>query len=99
MTMTAAFLGLVPIIWATGTGSDVMKHIAAPMIRGILTSFLLAFDFEIPFPYLVHRWINLQRRPAPITYSSYLKQKQRSCNHPTPESGWGTPISGAVIMS
>ena len=41
MTMAAAFLGLLPIMWATGTGADVMKRIAAPMIGGILTSFLL----------------------------------------------------------
>jgi len=41
MTVATMFLGLVPIMWATGTGSDVMKRIAAPMIGGILTSFLL----------------------------------------------------------
>jgi Cu(I)/Ag(I) efflux system membrane protein CusA/SilA len=41
MTVAAAFLGLLPIMWAMGTGSDVMKRIAAPMIGGILTSFLL----------------------------------------------------------
>jgi Cu(I)/Ag(I) efflux system membrane protein CusA/SilA len=37
MTVTTMFLGLVPILWATGTGSDVMKRIAAPMVGGILT--------------------------------------------------------------
>jgi len=41
MTAATMFLGLVPIMWATGTGSDVMKRIAAPMIGGIFTSFLL----------------------------------------------------------
>ncbi len=41
MTVTAAFLGLVPIMWATSAGADVMKHIAAPMIGGLATSFLL----------------------------------------------------------
>jgi copper/silver efflux system protein len=41
MTVAAAFLGLLPIMWSTGTGADVMKRIAAPMIGGILTSFLL----------------------------------------------------------
>ena len=34
-------IGLVPIMWATGTGADVMKRIAAPMIGGIFTSFVL----------------------------------------------------------
>jgi Cu(I)/Ag(I) efflux system membrane protein CusA/SilA len=41
MTVATMFIGLVPIMWAVGTGSDVMKRIAAPMIGGIVTSFLL----------------------------------------------------------
>jgi Cu(I)/Ag(I) efflux system membrane protein CusA/SilA len=41
MTVTAAFMGLLPIMWSTGAGSDVMKRIAAPMVGGLLTSFLL----------------------------------------------------------
>ena len=41
MTVTAAFMGLMPIMWSTGTGADVMKRIAAPMVGGLVTSFLL----------------------------------------------------------
>jgi Cu(I)/Ag(I) efflux system membrane protein CusA/SilA len=41
MTVVAAMMGLVPIMWSLGTGSDVMKRIAAPMIGGLVTSFLL----------------------------------------------------------
>ena len=41
MTVCAAFMGLLPILWATGTGADVMKRIAAPMVGGLLTSFAL----------------------------------------------------------
>ena len=44
MTVTAALFGLVPILWATGAGSDVLKRIAAPMIGGLFTSFLLGTD-------------------------------------------------------
>jgi Cu(I)/Ag(I) efflux system membrane protein CusA/SilA len=33
--------GLVPVLWSTGTGADVMKRIAAPMVGGLVTSFLL----------------------------------------------------------
>ena len=40
MTVAAMFMGLVPIMWSVGTGADVMKRIAAPMIGGIFTSFL-----------------------------------------------------------
>ena len=55
MTMAAAFLGLLPIMWATGAGSDVMKRIAAPMIGGILTSFLLEL-VVYPAVYQIWKW-------------------------------------------
>ncbi len=41
MTFAITCIGLLPILWATGTGADVMKRIAAPMVGGIFTSFLL----------------------------------------------------------
>jgi Cu(I)/Ag(I) efflux system membrane protein CusA/SilA len=41
MTFATTCIGLFPIMWATGTGSGVMKRIAAPMVGGIFTSFLL----------------------------------------------------------
>jgi Cu(I)/Ag(I) efflux system membrane protein CusA/SilA len=39
MTVFAAMLGLLPIMWSIGTGADLMKRIAAPMIGGLVTSF------------------------------------------------------------
>lgn len=41
MTVATAFFGLVPILWSTGTGADLMRRIAAPMVGGLGTSFLL----------------------------------------------------------
>ena len=41
MTVAAAFMGLLPIMWSTSAGADVMKRIAAPMIGGLITSFVL----------------------------------------------------------
>jgi Cu(I)/Ag(I) efflux system membrane protein CusA/SilA len=41
MTVSAAFMGLMPIMWSTGSGADVMKRVAAPMVGGLVTSFLL----------------------------------------------------------
>jgi Cu(I)/Ag(I) efflux system membrane protein CusA/SilA len=38
MTVAVALIGLVPIMWSTGTGADVMKPIAAPMIGGMISS-------------------------------------------------------------
>jgi len=41
MTVMAMFMGLIPIMWSVGAGSDMMKRIAAPMIGGIVTSFIM----------------------------------------------------------
>jgi copper/silver efflux system protein len=55
MTVAAMFLGLAPILWSAGTGADVMKRIAAPMIGGIFTSFLLEL-VVYPAIYEVWKW-------------------------------------------
>ena len=34
-------IGLTPVLWSAGTGADVMKRIAAPMVGGLITSFLM----------------------------------------------------------
>jgi copper/silver efflux system protein len=41
MTVATTMIGLLPVMWSTGTGADVMKRIAAPMVGGLTTSFLL----------------------------------------------------------
>ncbi|OPY81607.1 MAG: Cation efflux system protein CusA [Syntrophorhabdus sp. PtaU1.Bin153] len=55
MTVATTFLGLVPIMWSIGTGADVMKRIAAPMIGGIFTSFLLELLVYPPI-YQIWKW-------------------------------------------
>lgn len=41
MTVAAIMAGLLPIMWGTGTGSEVMRRIAAPMVGGMVSSTLL----------------------------------------------------------
>lgn len=53
MTVAALFLGLIPIMWSSGAGADVMKRIAAPMIGGLFTSFLLEL---LIYPVIFHLW-------------------------------------------
>jgi Cu(I)/Ag(I) efflux system membrane protein CusA/SilA len=55
MTVTAAFMGLMPIMWSTGTGADVMKRIAAPMVGGLATSFVMEL-LVYPAIYLLWKW-------------------------------------------
>jgi copper/silver efflux system protein len=63
MTVATMFLGLLPIMLATGTGSDVMKHIAAPMVGGIFTSFLMEL-MVYPVIYETWKWNFDLRRQA-----------------------------------
>jgi Cu(I)/Ag(I) efflux system membrane protein CusA/SilA len=55
MTVAVMFMGLVPIMWSTGAGADVMRRIAAPMIGGIFTSFILEL-VVYPAIYEVWKW-------------------------------------------
>jgi len=53
MTVCAAFMGLLPILWSTGTGADLMKRIAAPMVGGLVTSFILEL---LVYPAIYYLW-------------------------------------------
>lgn len=55
MTVATMFVGLIPIMWSTGAGADVMKRIAAPMIGGVFTSFILEL-VVYPAIYQVWKW-------------------------------------------
>jgi Cu(I)/Ag(I) efflux system membrane protein CusA/SilA len=54
MTVATMLAGLVPLLWATGSGADVMKRIAAPMVGGLLTSAFLTLEI-IPVIYTYWR--------------------------------------------
>ncbi len=54
MTVAVILAGLLPIMWGTGTGSEVMHRIAAPMVGGMITAPLLSM-FVIPAAYLLMR--------------------------------------------
>jgi Cu(I)/Ag(I) efflux system membrane protein CusA/SilA len=62
MTVAVIVLGLIPIFWGHGTGSEVMRRIAAPMVGGMITAPLLSL-FLIPSVYLLLR-IRRQSRAA-----------------------------------
>jgi len=65
MTVTASFMGLLPIMWSTSAGADVMKRIAAPMIGGLVTSFLLEL-LVYPAVYKIWKQRQLSLRPEPL---------------------------------
>ncbi len=55
MTVMAAFIGLLPIMWSVGAGADLMKRIAAPMVGGLFTSFILEL-LVYPVIYAIWKW-------------------------------------------
>jgi Cu(I)/Ag(I) efflux system membrane protein CusA/SilA len=60
MTVATTVIGLMPILWETGTGSEITQRIAAPMIGGMVTAPLLSM-FVIPAAYLLLRRRGLRR--------------------------------------
>jgi copper/silver efflux system protein len=63
MTVSADMIGLMPVLWATGTGSDLMKRIAAPLVGGLVTSFLLELTV---YPALFALWKRRSLPPASL---------------------------------
>ena len=63
MRVTAAFMGLMPIMWSMGTGSDVMKRVTASMVGGLATSFLLEL-LVYPPVYLLWKRREIGSTPA-----------------------------------
>jgi Cu(I)/Ag(I) efflux system membrane protein CusA/SilA len=78
MAVVTTFIALVPILWSTGTGADVMRRIAAPMVGGLFTSFMGEL-IVFPALYFVWRGIGLERTP--------LFESTEESNEETTEKG------------
>ena len=76
MTVAAIMGGLLPIMWTTGTGADVMKRIAAPMIGGMVSSTILTL-VVIPVLYAFWRgWSMSSGAPSLLTGTDPSLQEQ-----------------------
>ncbi|QNK74994.1 efflux RND transporter permease subunit [Variovorax sp. PAMC28562] len=65
MTVAVVMAGLLPILWGTGTGSEVMTRIAAPMVGGMVTAPLLSMLVVPAAWYLLHRRVRVNTAPRP----------------------------------
>ena len=65
MTVVAIVAGLIPIMWSTGTGSEVMQRIAVPMIGGMISSTILTL-VVIPAVYALIKGFGLPRQPNAV---------------------------------
>jgi Cu(I)/Ag(I) efflux system membrane protein CusA/SilA len=66
MTVTAIMAGLAPILWSSGTGADVMKRIASPMVGGMISATILTL-VVIPAIYLLWRSWQVDRQAQEVT--------------------------------
>jgi Cu(I)/Ag(I) efflux system membrane protein CusA/SilA len=72
MTVAVVMAGLLPIMWGSGTGSEVMTRIAAPMVGGMLTAPLLSM---LVIPAAWYLWRKRGGRPAPILADPSLETR------------------------
>ncbi len=63
MTVLTAFVGLVPLMWATGAGADTMRRLAAPMIGGLATSFIMELLIYPVIYYTAKRMVLFETSP------------------------------------
>ena len=77
MTVSAALMGLAPLLWVQGSGADVMRHLAVPMICGLITSFLLEL-LVLPTLYYMVKGYTLRDRFA----SAAVRAKPPGDPHP-----------------
>jgi Cu(I)/Ag(I) efflux system membrane protein CusA/SilA len=61
MTVMTTMIGLVPLLWATGAGADTMRRLAAPMIGGLATTFILTL-LLYPVLFYIAKSFALQKR-------------------------------------
>jgi Cu(I)/Ag(I) efflux system membrane protein CusA/SilA len=79
MTVAAIMGGLLPIMWTGGTGADVMKRIAAPMVGGMVSSMILTL-LVIPAVYVIWRQqgvLDHSPEPAPSQPTAAKEQLVR----------------------
>ena len=73
MTFATMSIGLIPILWSIGPGSEIMKRIAAPMVGGICTSFLLEL---LVYPAIYMLWRERSLQPSTVTGEVELSAKE-----------------------
>jgi Cu(I)/Ag(I) efflux system membrane protein CusA/SilA len=84
MTVMAILLSLVPILWSTGTGADVMRRIAAPMVGGVFTSFVGEL---LVYPSIYFVWRSLKLKSGPLFPERTLQTQALDTGAESPGEG------------
>ena len=74
MTISVIVAGLLPILWSTGAGADVMKRIAAPMVGGVVTSGVMEL---LIYPIVFYLW-RCRKLPKTGKFTGFHHLKETS---------------------
>jgi Cu(I)/Ag(I) efflux system membrane protein CusA/SilA len=94
MTVATMSIGLVPILWSSGAGSEIMKRIAAPMVGGIVTSLLLEL-LVYPAVYALWRERALEHSPAQLEEEGVIAVEGRGFGEAEPSGLRGLTPQGS----
>jgi Cu(I)/Ag(I) efflux system membrane protein CusA/SilA len=94
MTVATMGIGLVPILWSSGAGSEIMKRIAAPMVGGIVTSLLLEL-LVYPAVYALWRERALEQSPAQLEEEGVIAVEGRGFGEAEPSGLRGLTPQGS----
>ncbi len=93
MTVSTTLVGLLPLLWATGSGADVMKRIAAPMVGGLITSTFLTLEIiPVVYTYWRHEQL-LWERLAPVDAARLRRLRILTTLH---QASWGLLAAAGV---
>ncbi|MCQ4574091.1 MAG: CusA/CzcA family heavy metal efflux RND transporter [Candidatus Brocadiales bacterium] len=88
LTVSTTFFALLPMLWATGTGSEIMRPLAVPMIGGIITSDVVVL---LVIPVLYHMWMEFKllprKRPKKGKKRGWFGKKKKLASTVTGGSG------------
>jgi Cu(I)/Ag(I) efflux system membrane protein CusA/SilA len=84
MTVAVIIAGLLPIMWGSGTGSEVMRRIASPMVGGMITAPLLSM-FVVPVVYTLLRRRQLANHAVALPGTEHLGHQAQG--HPAKQAG------------
>jgi copper/silver efflux system protein len=96
MTVAVILAGLLPIMLGSGTGSEVMQRIAAPMVGGMITAPLLSM-FVIPAAYLIMRRPRQRRAKYPVLAQPTARTSQHDVSVDDVSVSCHSPIGSGIV--
>jgi Cu(I)/Ag(I) efflux system membrane protein CusA/SilA len=95
MTVATMLIGLIPLLWATGSGSDVMKRLAAPMVGGLMTSAFLTLEL---IPVISTYWRQEQLLLERLQGLDPLRWRAMNAAVLAIKASWGVAFAAGLLL-